>query len=552
MSYIGQQLPADVFSGFTIDKFTGDGTANKALTLSKAPFSETTVLVTIDGVVQEPTDDFTVSGTTLTLVGTAANGSEINVTHLSGTVPSTLASKVDLNGVSDTLILDADADTTISADTDDQIDVKIGGTDALTVTGTALTGNALATIGAAGTASSIAGLPIYVDSSSNSVYTHDVSGTDNSADNNTAFGLNAADAITTADSVTVFGRSAGSAITTGSSSTFFGKEAGLAVTEGTNNIFMGVNAGHDVTTGGSNIAIGATAYDGCDTESHNLAIGRDALGGSVAGGEYNIAIGNYAGDALTSGDHNVFIGYSAGTDHTTASECVFIGHEAGFNATTATTNTAVGYRAIYENTTTGNENTCLGAFAGYRISSGASNTILGYDAGTLVTTGSNNICVGMDAGVAASPSGSISTGSDTICLGNNNISDFFCADTSISSSDKRDKTDITNFNTGLEWIEKLQPITYRWDKRTWYGTEEEPFGTPDGSKKRPRLHLGFLAQDVLEVEKSFGYAEKRDDMLTVNLTEDGMSYGMKYERLVTVLVNAVKELSTKVKALEEA
>ena len=136
MSYIGQGLPVDVFSGFTIDKFTGDGTANKALTLSKAPFSETTVLVTIDGVVQEPTDDFTVSGTTLTLVGTAANGSEINVTHLSGTVPSTLASKVDLNGVSDTLILDADADTTISADTDDQIDFKTGGTDRLTVQST--------------------------------------------------------------------------------------------------------------------------------------------------------------------------------------------------------------------------------------------------------------------------------------------------------------------------------------------------------------------------------------------------------------------------------
>ena len=141
MSYIGQQLPADVFSGFTIDKFTGDGTANKALTLSKAPFSETTVLVTIDGVVQEPTDDFTVSGTTLTLVGTAANGSEINVTHLSGTVPSTLASKVDLNRVSDTLILNADADTTISADTDDQIDFKAGGTDILSLTATTATFN---------------------------------------------------------------------------------------------------------------------------------------------------------------------------------------------------------------------------------------------------------------------------------------------------------------------------------------------------------------------------------------------------------------------------
>ena len=148
MSYIGQQLPADVFSGFTIDKFTGDGTANKALTLSKAPFSETTVLVTIDGVVQEPTDDFTVSGTTLTLVGTAANGSEINVTHLSGTVPSTLASKVDLNGVSDTLILDADGDTTISADTDDQIDIKIAGADDFQFTANTFTAQSGSTIAA--------------------------------------------------------------------------------------------------------------------------------------------------------------------------------------------------------------------------------------------------------------------------------------------------------------------------------------------------------------------------------------------------------------------
>ena len=137
MSYIGQGLPADVFSGFTIDKFTGDGTANKALTLSEAPFNETAVLVTIDGVVQEPTDDFTVSGTTLTLVGTAANGSEINVTHLAGPVQVTQAASLDLNGASDKLILDADADTTISADTDDQIDFKTGGSDRVSILNTA-------------------------------------------------------------------------------------------------------------------------------------------------------------------------------------------------------------------------------------------------------------------------------------------------------------------------------------------------------------------------------------------------------------------------------
>ena len=134
MAYIGQGLPADVFAGFTVDKFTGTGVASQTLTLTKAPLGETALLVTIDGVVQEPTDDFTVSGTTVTLVGTAANGSEINVTHLSGTVPNTLASAVDVNGLSDGIILDADGDSTISADTDDQIDFKVGGTDQIKLT----------------------------------------------------------------------------------------------------------------------------------------------------------------------------------------------------------------------------------------------------------------------------------------------------------------------------------------------------------------------------------------------------------------------------------
>jgi len=136
MSYIGQTLPADTFQGFVTDKFTGDGTANKTFTLSKTPFNESAILVTIDGVVQEATDDFTVSGTTLTLVGTAPNNSEVNAIHIGGALPIGQAASLDLNGASDQLILDADADTTISADTDDQIDFKTGGTDRLKVQST--------------------------------------------------------------------------------------------------------------------------------------------------------------------------------------------------------------------------------------------------------------------------------------------------------------------------------------------------------------------------------------------------------------------------------
>ena len=138
MPYIGQGLPSNAFTGYDTETFTGDGTANKAFTLAKQPFSENSILVTIDGVVQEATEDFTVSGTTLTLVGTAPNNSEVNVVHLGAALALGEASKLDTNGASDQLILDADGDTTISADTDDEINIKVGGTDAFNILGSKL------------------------------------------------------------------------------------------------------------------------------------------------------------------------------------------------------------------------------------------------------------------------------------------------------------------------------------------------------------------------------------------------------------------------------
>ena len=449
----------------------------------------------------------------------------------------TVSTSLDMNGTE--LILDADADTSITADTDDQIDFKIGGTDALRVTGTALTGNAVATIGAAGTASSIAGLPIYVDSSSNSVYTHDVSGTDNSADNNTAFGLNAADAITTADSVTVFGRSAGSAITTGSSSTFFGKEAGLAVTEGTNNIFMGVNAGHDVTTGGSNIAIGATAYDGCDTESHNLAIGRDALGGSIAGGEYNVAVGNYAGDAITTSDHNCLMGYQAGGSITLANS---------------------------DGSSANGSNACFGNYAGSSITSGYQNTCIGMQAGagegdgigTDPTNGTRNILIGPFANTSGSADVShaiaigyaISTGSNNFVFGkaSNVVLNDFDTDANWSrSSDVRKKRNINSQGLGLDFINDLRTVNFQWKPSNEFPKEWDDYSEENNMNLDVVMH-GFIAQEVKEtLDKHAKDQDKNFSGWTVG--KDGMQNTSR-EMFVIPLIKAVQELSAQVEELK--
>jgi len=62
-----------------------------------------------------------------TVVGRATTDTLTNKTLDSGIVSTSL----DLNGSE--LILDADADTSITADTDDQIDIKIGGNDRITL-----------------------------------------------------------------------------------------------------------------------------------------------------------------------------------------------------------------------------------------------------------------------------------------------------------------------------------------------------------------------------------------------------------------------------------
>ena len=150
-------------------------------------------------------------------------------------------------------------------------------------------------VGAAGTATSVAGIPFYRGpGDSKSIYTHDVSGTDNDALFNTGYGLAALDAITTGDE----------------------------------NVALGYAALSALTTGTRNIAIGRQTADEFDTENDNLAIGRSALGGAVAGGEFNVAIGNYSLDALTSGDKNTAVGYNAGTAITTGSENTALGESA--------------------------------------------------------------------------------------------------------------------------------------------------------------------------------------------------------------------------------
>ena len=77
-------------------------------------------------------------------------------------------------------------------------------------------------------------------------------------------------------------------------------------------------------------------------------------------------------------------------------------------------------------------------------------------------------------------------------------------------------------------------------------------GTDLGNGEGLDQKIGFIAQEAIEVEKKFGYGDKKDNMLITNQDEDDAdpSYGMKYERLIPVLVNAIKELSSEIDTLK--
>jgi len=126
MAYIGKSIESGTFSVLDTSGNTYNG-SNTTFNLGSQVGSPAQLLVSHDGVIQKPGTDYTLAsgGTQITFTTAPASGASIFIVEISGAVGGPLDS--DLNGAE--LILDADGDTTITADTDDQIDIKIAGAD---------------------------------------------------------------------------------------------------------------------------------------------------------------------------------------------------------------------------------------------------------------------------------------------------------------------------------------------------------------------------------------------------------------------------------------
>lgn len=188
-------------------------------------------------------------------------------------------------------------------------------------------------------------------------------------------------------------------------------------------------------------------------------------------------------------------------------------------------NTAVGYKSLHLNIF-GFQNTAVGNSALYK-NTGNYNTAIGYNAGSNVTTGANLTLIGIDAN-PSSP-----TSIDQITLGNQYVSSLRCNVQSISSlSDMRDKKNIKDLKLGLDFITKLKPRQFNWDRRDWYEG-----GKSDGSKMQETPTAGFIAQEFDELQKS-----ENAEWLNLVLKDNPEKWEATYGNLLPVMVKAIQEL----------
>ena len=128
-NYIGQ---APINGFHAKQSLTGDGSTT-TFTLDQTVASESSILVSVGGVLQEPSVAYNLAegGTKITFTE-APSSTDTAYIHFLG--KAIVQNVNDVNGAE--FILDADADTSFTADTDDEIDIKVGGSDRSTIKAT--------------------------------------------------------------------------------------------------------------------------------------------------------------------------------------------------------------------------------------------------------------------------------------------------------------------------------------------------------------------------------------------------------------------------------
>ena len=284
---------------------------------------------------------------------------------------------------------------------------------------------------------------------------------------------------------------------------------------------------------------------GSGTTTYSLKVGNGLEANTT--GISNTALGQFALFSNTTGQNNTGVGTSALQSNTTASNNTVCGVGAASNSTIASNVTAVGFGALGNNTAS--NNTAIGIYA-------LSNN----------TTLTNVTGLGANAQVSAS---------NQVRLGDTSVTTLTSSGTA-SFSDIRDKADIRDTVLGLDFVNSLRPVDYKWDYREDYksempsplnldASEEEKDAyeiimdewlesckfsnlVHDGSKKRVRYHHGLIAQEVKSVIEQSGVDFGGFQDHTIGGGDEVMT--VTYTELIAPMIKAIQELTARINVLE--
>ena len=238
--------------------------------------------------------------------------------------------------------------------------------------------------------------------------------------------------------------------------------------------------------------------------------------------EGDVTIGAGAGDLL-SGNYaeNTIVGSGAGTALTFCQNSTYIGSGAGYAATSSETSIVIG-RNAGDFLNVGQDNVIIGPRNNAYSPSYPLSAVGAF-------TGTNNVMIG--ANVRPSNFAGVN---NEITLGNSSHTVLRCAVTTITSlSDERDKKEIKDLSTGLEFVETLRPVEFIWDDR-------------DEEGKHDLADFGFIAQDLKKAQEDANKA----DILKLVYESNPEKLEASYGKLIPILVKAIQELSEEVKQLK--
>jgi primosomal replication protein N len=287
----------------------------------------------------------------------------------------------------------------------------------------------------------------------------------------------------------------------------------------------GINSGNFNISSLFNTAVGQLTLFSNSNGSANAAFGYLTMGFNLSG-TGNSAFGYSSLFFNSTGSYNSAFGSASLLNNTSGMYNSAFGDSSLVFNSTGDSNCAFGSQSLYSNTT-GSQNSAFGRQSMFSNTTGSFNTAIGHISGFNITTGSNLTCIGY----ASQPS----TGSalNQFTLGNNTLQSLRCNVTSITSlSDRRDKKKIKDLTLGIDFLMKLKPRLYNWDKREWYEN-----GISDGTKMQEMPTAGFIAQELDEAQTSAGA-----EWLNLVLKDNSEKWEATTGNLLPVIVKAVQEL----------